>query len=64
MPSENPIQRLRDISESIDAIQTFTAGMSFDEFAADIKTSPDFILSSCQTAAGNGRGRPLLRHHA
>ena len=38
MPFENPIQRLRDISESIDAIQTFTAGMSFEEFAADIKT--------------------------
>jgi uncharacterized protein with HEPN domain len=38
MPSENPAQRLRDIVENIDAIQTFTFGMGLDAFASDRKT--------------------------
>jgi uncharacterized protein with HEPN domain len=38
MPSKNPAQRLRDITDNILAIQTFTAGMSFASFQADQKT--------------------------
>jgi uncharacterized protein with HEPN domain len=38
MPSKNPEQRLRDIADNIDAISSFTAGMTLDEFAADRKT--------------------------
>ena len=38
MPSKDPAQRLRDIVDNIDAIQTFTAGMSFEDFARDRKT--------------------------
>ena len=38
MLSKNPAQRLRDILENIDAIEAFTAGMAFGEFARDRKT--------------------------
>jgi len=38
MPSKNPAQRLRDIVDNIDAIETFTAQMDFAAFAADRKT--------------------------
>ena len=38
MPSKNPAQRLRDILENIDAIETFTAGTAFAEFTCDRKT--------------------------
>lgn len=38
MPSRTPLQRLRDIVDNIEAITTFTAGMSFEEFRADRKT--------------------------
>ena len=38
MPSKNPAQRLRDILENFDAIEAFTAGMTFGEFARDRKT--------------------------
>lgn len=38
MPSKNPAQRLRDIADNIDAIEMFTAGMTFDVFAEDRKT--------------------------
>ena len=39
MLSKNPAQRLCDIVDNIDAIEVFTAGMDFDAFAADRKTS-------------------------
>ena len=38
MPSKNPAQRLRDILENIDAIETFTVGMNFEQFELDRKT--------------------------
>ncbi len=38
MPSKNPVQRLSDIVENIDAIGAFTSGMDLDAFAADRKT--------------------------
>lgn len=38
MSSNNPGQRLRDIVDNIDAIETFMAGMEFEAFAADRKT--------------------------
>ncbi|HUI76396.1 MAG TPA: DUF86 domain-containing protein [Bryobacteraceae bacterium] len=38
MPSKNPVQRLSDILENIDAIQAFTASMEFDAFKSDRKT--------------------------
>jgi len=38
MPSKNPVQRLCDIVENIDAIEAFTARMDFATFAADRKT--------------------------
>jgi uncharacterized protein with HEPN domain len=38
MPSKNPAQRLRDIVENIDAIDTFTAKMEFADFTADRKS--------------------------
>ena len=38
MPSKNPAQRLQDIIENIDAIQSFAAGMEFVDFARDRKT--------------------------
>ena len=38
MPSKNSGQRLRDILENLDAIQTFTAGIGFAAFIADRKT--------------------------
>lgn len=38
MFSKNPAQRLRDIVDNIDAIALFTAGIEFDDFAADRKT--------------------------
>ena len=39
MPSKNPAQRLTDILDNTDAIQQFTAGMTFQEFARDRKTA-------------------------
>jgi uncharacterized protein with HEPN domain len=36
---KDPSQRLLDILENIDAIRTFTAGMEFEAFASDRKTS-------------------------
>ncbi|MBP2293510.1 HepT-like ribonuclease domain-containing protein [Azospirillum rugosum] len=39
MPSRSPRRRLEDILQNIDAIVGFIAGMSFDEFLADQKTS-------------------------
>ena len=38
MPSKNPAQRLRDILDNIEAIELFTAGQDFPEFARDRKT--------------------------
>jgi len=38
MPSKNPSQRLRDITENIEAIEGFITGMDFQRFAADRKT--------------------------
>ncbi len=38
MPSKNPAQRLNDIIDSIDAIRAFTAGMTGEDFTADLKT--------------------------
>jgi uncharacterized protein with HEPN domain len=38
MPSKNPAQRLRDIIDNIDAIQSFTAQLDFPAFRADRKT--------------------------
>ncbi len=38
MPSKNPAQRLRDILDNIEAINGFTAGMTFGDFLSDRKT--------------------------
>ena len=38
MPSRNAAQRLRDIQENIEAIQSFVAGTDFTTFQADRKT--------------------------
>jgi uncharacterized protein with HEPN domain len=38
MPSKSPAQRLRDIVDNIDAIETFTAGLDLAGFTADRKT--------------------------
>ncbi|MCZ2148042.1 MAG: DUF86 domain-containing protein [Bryobacterales bacterium] len=38
MPSRDPRQRMRDILENIEAVLQFTAGMTFDQFAADRRT--------------------------
>jgi uncharacterized protein with HEPN domain len=38
MRFKNPGQRLRDIVENIDAIQVFTAGITFQDFVLDRKT--------------------------
>ena len=38
MPSSRPRQRFQDILDNIDSIETYTAGMTFDQFAADDKT--------------------------
>ncbi len=38
MPSKNASQRLRDILDNVEAIQSFVAGMDFAMFAADRKT--------------------------
>lgn len=38
MPSKDPVQRLRDLVENIDAIASFTAGMDFAGFIDDRKT--------------------------
>lgn len=38
MPSKPPTQRLRDILENIEAIETFTAGLDFPRFHGDRKT--------------------------
>ena len=39
MPSRSPQRRLEDIVQNIDAIARFVAGMGFEEFLADQKTS-------------------------
>src|SRR2546421_3869318 len=38
MPSKNPAQRLRDIIDNIDAIETFTSQLDFPGFQSDRKT--------------------------
>ncbi|RJF83517.1 DUF86 domain-containing protein [Azospirillum cavernae] len=38
MPSKSPRKRLEDIATNIAAIDSFVAGMGFDEFLADQKT--------------------------
>ena len=38
MPSKSPAQRLRDIIDNIDAVETFTAGLDLAAFTADRKT--------------------------
>jgi uncharacterized protein with HEPN domain len=38
MPSKSPAQRLSDIIDNIDAIESFTAGLDFAAFRADRKT--------------------------
>src|SRR5947209_320140 len=38
MPSKDPVQRLADIIENIDAIHGFTADLDFPAFRADRKT--------------------------
>jgi len=38
MPSKNPAQRLSDIIDNVDAIESFTAGIDFATFRADRKT--------------------------
>ncbi|MGH8245805.1 MAG: HepT-like ribonuclease domain-containing protein [Gammaproteobacteria bacterium] len=38
MPSKNPAQRLRDILDNIDAVETFIAGITFEKFVHDRKT--------------------------
>lgn len=38
MPSKNPAQRLADIVDNVDVIQTFTAGLDLQAFRADRKT--------------------------
>ena len=38
MPSKNPVQRLKDIVENIDAIREFTAGMTLESFTRDRRT--------------------------
>jgi uncharacterized protein with HEPN domain len=35
LPSEKPLRRLEDILENIARIERFTAGLTFDEFAAN-----------------------------
>lgn len=39
MPSRSPQRRLEDIVQNIDAIARFVAGMGFEDFLADQKTS-------------------------
>lgn len=38
MPSKNPAQRLSDIIDNIEAVQSFTANLDFEAFRADRKT--------------------------
>jgi len=38
MPSKNPAQRLRDVLENVDAIDSFVAGLEFATFTGDRKT--------------------------
>jgi Uncharacterized conserved protein len=38
MPSKSPAQRLQDILDNIQAIETFTARLAFEEFKRDRKT--------------------------
>ena len=38
MPSKNPAQRLSDIVDNVDAIQSFTAGLDLTAFRTDRKT--------------------------
>ncbi|MDH5750051.1 MAG: DUF86 domain-containing protein [Rhodospirillales bacterium] len=38
MPSDDPAGRLRDIIENIDRIESYVAGMVFDDYSADRKT--------------------------
>jgi uncharacterized protein with HEPN domain len=39
VPSKNPTQRFEDILSNIAMIEAFTAGMTFESFSADLKTS-------------------------
>jgi uncharacterized protein with HEPN domain len=38
MPSKQPVQRLADIVENIQAIAEFTAGMRYEDYIQDRKT--------------------------
>jgi uncharacterized protein with HEPN domain len=38
MPSKQPVQRLADIVENIQAIAEFTAGMQYEDYIHDRKT--------------------------
>jgi len=38
MPSKNPAQRLADIIENVEAVQSFTTGFTIDSFRADRRT--------------------------
>jgi uncharacterized protein with HEPN domain len=38
MPSKQPVQRLADIAENIQAIAEFTAGMRYEDYIHDRKT--------------------------
>lgn len=38
MPSKNPVQRLQDIADNIQAIQEFTSGMNVDHFLSSRQT--------------------------
>ncbi len=38
MPTEDPLQRFRDIIENIDLISDFTSGLSREQYENDVKT--------------------------
>jgi len=38
VPSKNPRQRLRDIVENVEAIQSFLRGLAFEDFLRDKRT--------------------------
>jgi uncharacterized protein with HEPN domain len=63
-PSENPAQRLADILENTDAIQSFTANLDFDAFRADRKTVYA-VVRALEIISEASRRLPaeLLRRH-
>jgi hypothetical protein len=70
MPSRNPAQRLRDIIDNIDAIQSFTAHLDFPAFRTDRKTVYAVVRAPAEpypnalaAAPGNGcRNSGIERH--